>query len=58
MKKVILTFGLIAGAISASLMVVSMVFADRIGFDRGYLVGYTTIVLSSPVKRRMLDFSA
>ena len=49
MKKVILTFGLIAGAISASLMVVSMVFADRIGFDRGYVVGYTTIVISSLV---------
>ncbi|MGO4209231.1 DUF4199 domain-containing protein [Terriglobus sp. 2YAB30_2] len=49
MKKVILTFGLIAGAISASLMVVSMAFADRIGFDRGYVVGYTTIVISSLV---------
>ena len=49
MKKVILTFGLIAGAISASLMVVSMIFADRIGFDRGYVVGYTTIVISSLV---------
>ncbi|QEE29992.1 DUF4199 domain-containing protein [Terriglobus albidus] len=49
MKKVILTFGLIAGAISASLMMVTTIFADRIGFDRGVVVGYATIVLSSLV---------
>ena len=46
MKKTILTFGLISGAVSALMMVVSMLFADRIGFDRGYVVGYTSIVLS------------
>jgi hypothetical protein len=28
------------------MMGVSMAFADRIGIDRGYIVGYTTIVLS------------
>lgn len=46
MKKTIVTFGLISGAISSLLMVVTMLFADRIGFDRGYVIGYTTIVLS------------
>jgi hypothetical protein len=46
MKKIILTFGLISGAISALLMVATMLFADRIGFDRGYIVGYTSMVLS------------
>jgi hypothetical protein len=46
MKKTILTFGLISGTISSLMMIVTVPFADRIGFDRGELVGYTTIVLS------------
>ncbi|MBI3475210.1 MAG: DUF4199 domain-containing protein [Acidobacteria bacterium] len=46
MKKTILIFGLISGAISTLMMVVSMLYADKIGFDRGYVVGYTAIVLS------------
>jgi len=46
MKKTILTFGLISG-LFASLMIVSTVpFADKIGFDRGEILGYTVIVLS------------
>lgn len=47
MKKVVLTFGSIAGAISALLMGITTVFADRIGFDKGEYIGYTTIVLAS-----------
>ena len=46
MKKTIITFGLISGAISAIMMVATMLFADRIGMDRGYVVGYASIVLS------------
>ncbi|HSS21978.1 MAG TPA: DUF4199 domain-containing protein [Pyrinomonadaceae bacterium] len=46
MKKTILTFGLISGAVAALLMFVTMLFADRIGFERGFIVGYTTIVVS------------
>jgi|SRR5579863_1979584 len=46
MKKTVLTFGLISGAIAALLMTVTMLYADRIGFDRGYILGYTTIVAS------------
>src|ERR1700732_111507 len=46
MKKTILTFGLISGAISALMMVATVPFADRIGFDKGAVIGYTTIVLS------------
>jgi len=46
MKKTILTFGLISGAISALMMVATMLIADRIGLDRGLIVGYTAIVLS------------
>jgi Protein of unknown function (DUF4199) len=46
MKKIIVTFGLISGAVASVLMIGTMLFADKIGFDRGYLLGYTTIVLS------------
>ena len=46
MKKTVLTFGLISGAISALLMLVTVPFIDKIGFDRGVIVGYTGMVLS------------
>src|SRR5579863_9331470 len=46
MKKTILTFGLISGAISTLMMVATVPFADSIGFDKGAFVGYTAIVLS------------
>jgi hypothetical protein len=46
MKKIVLTFGLISGAISSVLMMGTMRFIDQIGFDRGVIVGYTAIVLS------------
>ena len=46
MKKTVLTFGLISGAICSVLMVATVPFAHRIGYDRSLLVGYTNIVLS------------
>ncbi|HEX6283893.1 MAG TPA: DUF4199 domain-containing protein [Pyrinomonadaceae bacterium] len=46
MKKIVLTFGLIAGAIMSVLMFATIPFADRIGFDYSLLVGYTTMVLA------------
>ena len=46
MRKTILTFGLISGAISSLLMIAIVAFGDRIGFDRGAVIGYTSIVLS------------
>ena len=46
MKKIVLTFGLISGVIASLLMLVNMAFVDKIGFDRGLIVGYTVIVLS------------
>jgi uncharacterized protein YybS (DUF2232 family) len=46
MKKTILTFGLISGAVSSLMMVATVPFADRIGFDKGVVIGYTAIVLS------------
>lgn len=46
MKKTILTFGLISGAISSLMMLATVPFADRMGFERGLVIGYTAIVLS------------
>ena len=46
MKKTILTFGLISSAISSLMMVATVPFAERIGFDKAAVVGYTAIVLS------------
>ena len=46
MKKTILTFGLISGAIISLLMCATIPFADRLGFGHSYLVGYTTMILA------------
>jgi hypothetical protein len=43
-KKIILTFGLISGAISSIMIAVTIPFADRLGHS--LLLGYTTIILS------------
>jgi len=45
-KKTVLTFGLISGVISSSLMVCFIPFYNRIGNDRALILGYTSIVLS------------
>ncbi|HVN19665.1 MAG TPA: DUF4199 domain-containing protein [Dongiaceae bacterium] len=47
MKKTVLTFGLISGGISALMLMITIPFADRIGFDKGEILGYTSIVLSA-----------
>ena len=46
MKRVVLTFGLIAGAILSVVMMLTMPFIDRIGHDKGAIIGYTTMVLA------------
>jgi hypothetical protein len=46
MKKVVLTFGLIAGVLCSAMMTASVALADRIGQDHSYLLGYTILVLS------------
>src|SRR5215813_6794206 len=46
MKKTILTFGLISGAISSLLMIATVPFAHRIGLNKGMVIGYTSMVLS------------
>ena len=46
MRKTVLTFGLIAGAILSVMMAVTLPFHDQIGFDRALVVGYTSMVLA------------
>ena len=46
MKRTVLIFGLISGAVSSLLMLATVPFHDRIGFNYGLVLGYTTIVLS------------
>jgi hypothetical protein len=47
MKKTVLTFGLISGAVSAVTMLATVPFVDKIGFDKGEILGYTVIVLTA-----------
>lgn len=46
MMKIVLTFGLIAGAILAGMMFVTLPFQDAIGFDRGEIIGYTSMIVA------------
>ena len=46
MKKTVLTFGIISGVIVTILMSITTVFADRIGFDRAIIVGYTSMLVA------------
>ena len=46
MRKIVLTFGLIAGAILSAMMLMTLPFQDQIGFDKGAIIGYTTMVLA------------
>jgi len=46
MRKIVLTFGLIAGAILSAMMLLTLPFLDEIGFDKGAVIGYTTMVLA------------
>src|SRR5207247_9053517 len=48
MKKTVLTFGLISGALMALMMFGTMLFIKRIGFDKGEIVGYTGICAGFP----------
>jgi hypothetical protein len=48
MKKVVIVFGLISGVISSAMMFLTLLFINKrtANFDNGYIVGYTSIVLS------------
>jgi hypothetical protein len=46
MKKTIWTFGLIAGGILSAMMLMTIPFEEAIGYDRGEIIGYATMVLA------------
>ena len=46
MKRTVWTFGLISGAILSAMMLLTIPFEDSIGYDRGEIIGYTTMILS------------
>jgi hypothetical protein len=46
MKKIVLTYGLIGGAMLVAMFLLTIPFHDQIGFDRGVYVGYTTMVVA------------
>jgi amino acid transporter len=46
MRKIVLRFGLIAGLILSSTMLLALVFQDQIGFDKGAIVGYSSMVVA------------
>ena len=46
MKKTVVTFGVISGVVSSLMMLATVPFMHRIGFDHGLVIGYTAIVLS------------
>jgi hypothetical protein len=47
MRKTVLTFGLISGAIMSAMMILTIPFMDRIGYDAGEIIGYATMVAAS-----------
>ena len=46
MGKIVLTFGLIAGAILSAMMLITIPFMEQIGFDKAAIIGYATMVLA------------
>ena len=46
MKRTVLRFGLVSGAVMSLLMLATLPFQEAIGFDKGALVGYTGMVLA------------
>jgi uncharacterized protein DUF4199 len=46
MKRTVLVFGLISGAIMAAMLFGTLLFVKNIGFDKAEIVGYTGMVLA------------
>ncbi|MBK7714051.1 MAG: DUF4199 domain-containing protein [Gemmatimonadetes bacterium] len=46
MRKIVLTFGLIAGGVLSAMLLITLPFQEQIGFDKGAIIGYTTMVLA------------
>ena len=44
MKKTVLTFGLLAGGVLSVMLAITMPFIEAIGFDKGEVIGYSSMV--------------
>jgi len=44
MKRIVFTFGLLSGMVMSAMMAITLPFHEQIGFDKGLIVGYTTMV--------------
>ncbi len=47
MKKTVLIFGLLSGAVSSAAMLITLPFIGRVDFDHGAIFGYTSLVAST-----------
>ena len=46
MRKIVLTFGLIAGTIMSAMLLIAIPFQEQIGSEKGMIIGYTSMVLA------------
>lgn len=46
MRKIVLTFGLICGAMLSAMMLLTVPFMDQLGYDKGAIIGYTSMVIA------------
>ena len=46
MRKIVLTYGFIAGALLSAMLLITLAFQEQIGFEYGAIVGYSTMVLA------------
>lgn len=47
MRRTVLVFGLLSGLVLSLMMLLTIPFHDRIGFDNAMFVGYTTMILAA-----------
>jgi hypothetical protein len=47
MKKIVLVYGLLSGAVAAVLMLITLPFVDELHGPKGVIVGFTGIILSA-----------
>ena len=47
LTKIVLTFGLVSGAVMSAMMVLTLPLQERIGLEQGMIIGYTTMVAAS-----------
>lgn len=44
MRRIVLTFGLIAGGIMSAMLLITLPFQEKIGFEKSAIIGYTSMI--------------